>query len=245
MSPLNRALRPRKRRLPQPPTAGRTISPTQGTPPPFDRGAQGVVPATSRGISPQVIPSTSAPYRPQAQPKTQPQVQPQAQPNYRASYDQQSLYSELSGVLRQGVDSALQSPSMTKSDQTINYAEIKRRQLKRAVDDYEAAGVKLADAGLFSNAAISFGCGVLAEFMAENSAEHAFNELQKVKALVKSPQILHSSFFELLQNIFQALAQKDKRLLDRQIEKLKLVETFSADDQELLANAAEFLASKL
>lgn len=150
-----------------------------------------------------------------------------------------NLLDELDGIFRQGFTETLAHSDEEKKLSNVDYSEIKRQNYAKAVGDYEAAGKTLADSGLFSNAAISYGCMILGKFLATNSLSEMYDEFQNIIEQIQDKQIIRSSFFSLLTQLFEAIAIKDTKGIMRQLERLKLIETFSTDDQQLIADAIE------
>ncbi len=150
-----------------------------------------------------------------------------------------NLLDELDGIFRQGFDSTLVHSTENNKKMNVDYSEVKRKNYERAIADYEAAGKTLSDSGLYSNASISFGCVVLARFLATNSLSAAYDQFQRIIETIQHKQIIRSSFFSILTQIFEAVAIKDKKGIFRQLEKLKLIETFSSDDQQLIGDSID------
>ena len=97
--------------------------------------------------------------------------------------------------------------------------------------------------GLYNNASISYTCAVLAKLLATTSIQEAYSEFQNIVELIQDKQIIKSSVFSILTHLFESLAKKDKNGIERQTEKLALIETFSIDDQELINDSINFLKS--
>jgi hypothetical protein len=154
-----------------------------------------------------------------------------------------SLLNELDGIFKQGFDGTLKHASEDEKKENVDYNEIKKRNYLKAVKDYEAAGNTLADSELYSNASISYGCMILGKFLATNSLTEMYDEFQKIIEKIQHKQIIRSSFFSILTQLFEAIAIKDKKGILRQLEKLKLIETFSTDDQELIADSIDAITN--
>lgn len=150
-----------------------------------------------------------------------------------------NLLDELDGIFRQGFDGTLVHSTENNKKMNVDYSEVKRKNYERAIADYEAAGKTLSDSGLYSNASISYGCVVLARFLATNSLSSAYYQFQRIIETIQHKQIIRSSFFSILTQIFEAVAIKDKKGIYRQLEKLKLIETFSTDDQQLIGDSID------
>ncbi len=150
-----------------------------------------------------------------------------------------NLLDELDGIFRQGFDSTLTSPTENDKKMNVDYSAVKRKNYERAIVDYEAAGKTLSDSGLYSNAAISYGCMVLGRFLATGSLSAMYDQFQSIVEHIQYKQIIRSSFFSILTQLFEAIAIKDKKGILRQLEKLKLIETFSTDDQQLIADSID------
>lgn len=152
-----------------------------------------------------------------------------------------NLLDELDGIFRQGFDGTLSPPTENNKKINVDYTSVKRKNYERAIADYEAAGKTLSDSGLYSNASISFGCVILAKFLATNSLSSAYDEFQRIIENIQHKQIIRSSFFSILTQIFESIAIKDNKGILRQLEKLKLIETFSTDDQQLIGDSIDAL----
>ena len=150
-----------------------------------------------------------------------------------------NLLDELDGIFRQGFDSTLVHSTENGKKMNVDYSAVKRKNYERAIADYEAAGQTLSDSGLYSNAAISYGCTVLGKFLATNSLSAMYDHFQGIIEHIQHKQIIRSSFFSILTQLFEAIAIKDKKGVFRQLEKLKLIETFSTDDQQLIGDAID------
>lgn len=160
----------------------------------------------------------------------------------KAEILEQNVFSELSEVLEEGVYNVLESSDTNGSGNLPNYEDLNKKQFKRAVKDYIDAGEKFQESGLHSNAATAFAFAVLAELLAESAIESAIKIMESIK-VTASFGILGSSIFSLLNSLFDVWEQQNILAFKHQIEKLKHLETFSLDDQELLASAIDFLTS--
>ena len=154
-----------------------------------------------------------------------------------------NLLDELDGIFRQGFDSTLVHSTENNKKMNVDYSQIKRKNYDKASFEYEAAGKTLSDSGLYSNASISYGCCILAKFLATNSLSAMYDEFQLIIERIQHKQIIRSSFFSILTQLFEAIAIKDKKGVFRQLERLKLIETFSTDDQQLIADSIEAITN--
>lgn len=228
MGPLTRQLRPRQRRLPLPPSSN------------LDQ--------------PRTVQNSEKPlgtiYN---QPLTQPEPifektikSPISEEQLAAKMEEtlkgrKSVLNELGDVFKSGVSQNLTKTKFESSPKNIDYFKIKQIQYKRAVDDYIAAGKTLGDSGLYSNATIAFTCAVLAKLLATTSIQESYQTFQEIIEKTQDKQIIRSSLFSLLTHLFEALAKKDRMIVKDQIIRLKRIETFSSDDQELINEAVKFL----
>jgi len=226
---LNRNLRPRVRRLPSPPKLGpeigKPVDESNLDPPVLD------VPLTTERQFSSMLDDKADEIA----------LEIDAKEREKFLEARKSLLEELDGVFRLGVDSTLTHSTDDGKASNHDYSDVKRNNYAKAVLDYEAAGKNLADSGLYSNASICFGCMIVGKFLATSSLSEMYDEFQKIVEQIQHKQIIRSNFFSILTQIFEAIAIKDKKAVARQLERLKLVETFSTDDQELIADAIDAL----
>ncbi|MHA2365303.1 MAG: hypothetical protein ACXAC7_15200 [Candidatus Hodarchaeales archaeon] len=234
MSPLNHELRKRVRRLPEPPSS--EFNGMSPIPPVIND-----IPAskTSSSFNQKKTAPPIAKNLDVNLPGPSTTVSASGRPPVPARHDR-TIMSELSDIFEEGIDKTLVKANDKLLEKKSLYPELKLQQFKRAVFDYEQAGIKLQESGLYSNASISFGCAVLAELLSEQSVNAAFEEFEKIRYMA-NPSIIGSSFFVLLNALFDAIIEKNTLKFQRQVEKLKNIETFSSDDQDLLASAVAFL----
>lgn len=221
--PLNRNLRPRIRRLPEPPQA---LS---------DSKVKSRPEADLKSVA---STETEEQFTNILEEKIE-QIEISAQEREEFLKARRNLLDELDGIFRQGFDSTLVHSTENDKKMNVDYSAVKRKNYERAITDYEAAGKTLSDSGLYSNAAISYGCTVLGKFLATNSLSAMYDQFQSIIEHIQHKQIIRSSFFSILTQLFEAIAIKDKKGVFRQLEKLKLIETFSTDDQQLIGDAID------
>lgn len=157
---------------------------------------------------------------------------------------EQNVFTELNEVLEDGIENVLEKTNTKQKNIVPNYEELRKRKYDQEVSDYMAAGEKFNESELSSNAATAFGCAVLSELLSKKSIIAAIRQFERIKVKV-SPNltILQSSIFSLLNNLFDAFEHRNYSGFMRQVEKLKYVETFSADDQGLMATATNYLTN--
>ena len=220
--PLNRKLRPRIRVLPEPPQDHSSNQEKEKTP-------------QHSASSPTSPDQQFASILEEKMDQLENEIDTKEREEFLAA--RKNLLDELDGIFRQGFDGTLTHSTNNNKKTNLDYSSIKRKNYEKAVKDYEAAGKTLSDSGLYSNAAISYGCMILCKFLSTNSLSSAYDEFQQIILRIQNKQILRSSFFSLLTQLFEAIAIKDKKGIFRQLERLKLIETFSTDDQELIADS--------
>jgi len=230
MVPLNRNLRPRVRRLPIPPNSTVVSSPK-------------IILQPEEEVKPKEQKAKTFPI---TEKKLEEKINSLMENKFNSNINdtKKNVLSELDEVIKHGIETSLVKPEINNKKEHIDYAKIKQMQYERAVGDYEEAGKTLADSGLYSNASISFGCAVLAKYLSSNSIPATYDEFQNIVEKIQDKQIIRSSFLSILTQLFEAVANKDKGGIERNIEKLKMIELFSSDDQELLANFISQLSKK-
>lgn len=228
---LNRKLRPRVRRLPSPPRTGPSFETSNS-----DLDLETTVPD---------IPITNEEQFSSMIEDKVDEIQSEIDAKEREEFlaARKTLLDELDGIFRDGFDSTLVHTSEDSKQVNVDYSTIRKRNYERAVADYEAAGKTLADSGLYSNASISYGCVILGKFLATNSISTMYDEFQRILEEIQDKQIIRSSFFSILTQLFESIAIKDKKGIIRQLEKLKMIETFSIDDQQLIADSIDAMSN--
>ena len=154
------------------------------------------------------------------------------------------LLNELADVISKGIDSKLEKVDVEQleSEKDIDYATILKNQFNKATNDYFEAGKKFQEAGLRSNAAMSYACAVFSSILGsgENYAFHQWNIIKdQLDKALKS-----SMLFSIIEQMFQALDKRSKEGIYGVINLLKHLETFTVEDQELIANIAAYLAKR-
>ena len=228
---LNRNLRPRVRRLPSPPKIG-PASGTSNLDPNIDTETPDL-PLTDEKLFSTLLEDKAN--------EIQTEIDEKEREEFLAA--RKTLLDELDGIFRQGFDSTLVHSDDDSKKTNLDYSEIRKRNYERAVADYEAAGKTLADSGLYSNASISYGCMILGKFLATNSLPAMYDEFQRIIEQIQHKQIIRSAFFSILTQLFESIAIKDKKGITRQLDRLKLIETFSTDDQTLIADSIQAITN--
>ena len=154
------------------------------------------------------------------------------------------LLSELADVISKGIDSTLEKVDTEhlESERDMDYATILKNQFDKATNDYFEAGRKFQEAGLRSNASMSYACSIFSCILGsgENYAHQQWNIIRnQLDDALKS-----STLFSIIEQIFEALDKRSKEGIYGVINLLRRLETFSVEDQELIANTAGYLAKR-
>jgi hypothetical protein len=248
---LNRPLRARNRRLPSPPdmerksdetTKSKSISERELVPKALSENV-----ALRLDASPANISDPASPYAGVL--SKAPVGRPAPPPSFSSGVsaikgERNELISELTGVFSRGISGHLGKVDIKKieSETNVDYAAIWKTQLQRAIDDYLQAGKKMLEAGLKSNAALSLACSVFASMLAAGEL-FALEQWETIQESM-GQDLTTTSMFNILHLMFEALSHRSKQEIAQVIEALKRIETFSLDDQELIANIAEYLAAR-
>lgn len=259
---LNRPLRPRRRRLPPPPNQvipnpitnyhqeirdEATLQPQTIFPQPqmniTNEYPQGTLPP----LKTSGIQNRSPIYSGAVPPGTSEWNQRNEQQN--KEYSQKGigstdLLSELADVISQGIDSKLEKVDFDsiESEKDLDYATILKTQFEKAIEDYMEAGKKFQESGLKSNAAMSFACAVFSSVLGsgENYARHKWNLIKEEAG----DEFKTSSLFSIIEQMFSALDKRSKEGIYEVLNLLKRLDTFSIEDQELIANTASYLIKR-
>ncbi|MHA1983001.1 MAG: hypothetical protein ACW967_01525 [Candidatus Hodarchaeales archaeon] len=248
---LNRPLRPRKRKLPPPPNQiipnlernipqepiQQPISPTQPDFPQSDLppliSSEQKLPA-----SPYSGTLSSASHNPQ------PTEGSQSVGYLQQNTGKTELLSELADVISQGVGSKLKKVDFDSldSEKDLDYATILKNQFEKAMEDYLEAGRKFQESGLKSNAAMSYACAIFSSILGsgENYARHHWNIIKEDAG----DEFKTSTLFDIIEQMFNALDKRSKEEIYKVLNLLKKLDTFSLEDQELIANTASYLVKR-
>lgn len=243
---LNNPLRPRNRKLPFPPKDNKNeldeaLDQLSSFTPSNNLNILGTAPikkTISASSRPKIVPQEI----PNAPTKTI--LKEDTEPRLDDYVSRRRLMSELSGLLSKGIENTLEKVDIKtiESDTNANYDSIRRKGFQKAIIDYFEAGKKFQEAGLRNNASLSFTCSVLSALLAEGEmvAESVWTQVQDIA----EEQLKNAFVFQLIPLIFEGLKTSSRNKIAVVIEALKKIESFNDDDQELIANAAGYLAKR-
>ncbi|OLS23244.1 MAG: hypothetical protein HeimC3_25850 [Candidatus Heimdallarchaeota archaeon LC_3] len=152
------------------------------------------------------------------------------------------LLNELADVISKGIDSKLEKVDVEHLEKDIDYATILKIQFNKATNDYFEAGKKFQEAGLRSNSAMSYACAVFSSILGSGE-NYAFHQWKIIKDQLDEA-LKSSILFSIIEQMFQALDKRSKEGIYGVLNLLKRLETFSVEDQELIANTAAYLAKR-